>query len=143
LKSSAQQKSYRAQLKKVGRQIEHWRNTRPRMGRMPKELWGASVQLAEHLSVQVVAKEFGLGYRKLKRLVEQRQAPSKSLVKSNKPTVDKFIELPSFEPRKITSVPSTVFEWSRADGARLTIRLSAGQQQEVNQLAHTLIELLK
>ena len=143
MQSHAQQKNDKIQLKKVGRQIEHWRNTRTRMGRMPKELWDASVQLAERLSVQVVAKEFGLGYRKLKRLVEHQSPPSKNLVKTPKPMKDNFVEFSPFPLAPNALALNTVFEWSRADGARLTIRIDTKEHQQVSELTHTLVDLIR
>ncbi len=96
----------------VQKRIENWRQTRPKIGPMPKRLWQASVQLARRYGVSRISRVLNVQYRALKNRMEQEPEGSSS----PGPT---FVEVTLSRPG-ISG--ECVVEMERPDGGRMTVR---------------------
>ena len=120
--------------------VKKWRETRPKLGPMPAELWDDAAAVARELGVYPVARALGVNYKVLKERVapapkEERRAQlaEETAVSSDLSRKrNDFIEVSGIpllsEPR---SEGTTVVEVVAADGARLTIRLQGKSQADV------------
>lgn len=96
----------------VRRQVERWRRTRPRSGRMPEELWELAVGLAGVHGVNPIARALGLDYYSLKkRLVAAGESSQSSPA---------FVEL---DVASAGSSTECVLEFEERRGSKLTVRL--------------------
>ena len=120
------------ELEALGERIERWRRTRAKKGPMPGELWAAAVSAAEERGLFPVARALNVNFDTLKaRLLE---------VELNRRTgaasTAGFVELSSARVFGAEVVESVV-ELSKADGARMTIRVRSGQTLDVMALSAT------
>ena len=58
------------QLRRVCRQFEHWRRTRPRRSAIPASLWALAVAHARAVGVHATARRLRLDYYALKQRVD-------------------------------------------------------------------------
>ena len=69
-------------LKDVQSRFTKWRETRPRKGRIPEELWTAAMMLSNEYSIHRISRALRLSHSQLKARVEKFQsnkAPAPSL----------------------------------------------------------------
>ena len=62
------------QLRRVCRQFEHWRRTRPRRSAIPASLWALAVAHARAVGVHATARRLRLDYYALKQRVDAAAA---------------------------------------------------------------------
>jgi hypothetical protein len=105
-----------SQLKPARQQLEVWRRTRQRGGRIPEQLWTALVALARAHGVSPVSQALRLDYYALKRRVMEAEP----LRRSHRKTVAPFVELPLIGPTP--SSPRCTVELAKNTGVTLTIR---------------------
>jgi len=109
-------------LKSLGAQIEHWRETRQKLSPMPAALWAAAVTLAQERGIYPVARGLRIDYASLRtRLAESRglAAPSHGAPQSSE-----FIELsPSPALAGSAGGPCVGLELRDADGSRMSLLL--------------------
>lgn len=86
---------------------------------MPKDLWDAAVKVSREHGVWAVSRALRLNYGSLRTRLEA-QAPSKS---AGACETSGFVELDATAVLSATAPATAVLELSRADGARMTIRL--------------------
>lgn len=111
---------------RVRERIDEWRRTRAKRTRMPEELWRAATELAREHGAWATARALGVRYDTLSLRVKESGAAASAVGTG-------FVELPSL-PRESASTQATVIELSRADGARLTLRLGDQSTIEVQPL---------
>ena len=113
------QQEQEADLNRVKEQFASWRRKKhlAKRKKVPEYLWRAATKLCGRYSTGRVRNELVLDYEKLKtRVQESGQAP-KSFV---------TIEMPG------PSTPEqTLYEWVRADGARLRVKMTASSVKQV------------
>jgi hypothetical protein len=100
-------------------QLFAWRANRTGRSPLPAEIWSGAVALAQRHGLCPVARALGLDYNALKTKVGcagGRTAPIQPA----------FLELPATRG----SGPGTTIELTAADGARMCIRLEAGQGRD-------------
>ena len=132
-KSAAQLK-----LEQVCIDVKQWRETRPKLGQMPAELWDEATSAARELGVYPVARALGINYTTLKERTgagpkQRRTGTRRGQENTPRGTGSGFIEVSNIpmlrEPAG--SEGTTVVEVVAADGARLTIRLQGKSQADV------------
>ncbi len=104
-------------------QLRAWRAQRQRGMPIPGELWAQAVSLAGVHGLRLIARGLPLDYGALKKRLE--------LTPPMAPHSTTFIELPSMEPPEVHEPHDAVVEITRADGARLLIRLLGQGQLDV------------
>jgi hypothetical protein len=106
-------------LAELREEIDRWRRTRVKAGRMPEALWQAAARLAEKHGVNRVASPLGLDYYGLKRRLEVERERVRAVVTS--PT---FVDLRAGAVRSAPpSAPlASVLELEKPDGEKLTLR---------------------
>jgi len=106
--------------------IERWRQSRPKSGSMPEELWQEASAAAKRLGTGRVARALGLGYEGLKHRVLSKRVGGRRDRESGELGAQEahFIELPGFAAHgsAADSREEMVVELVAADGMRLTIR---------------------
>lgn len=107
-------------VERVRGRIKEWRKTRSGGAPMPEGLWAESVELARELGVGPAARALGVDYGALKRRASEagKQEPGEGGGPSGG-----FVELPVGAALGTTAMRRTEVELSRADGAKLVIRL--------------------
>jgi hypothetical protein len=140
---SEAQSAAQHKLDEVQREVGQWRQTRPRSKEMPKELWESATLLAQMLGVNTVVRRLGLNYSALK----QRVAPGGSESRRGKreegsPRANRkgFIELSKVPLLGIPPNDEAVVEVMAKDGARLSIKLKAGNHLDVTALVRAFQE---
>ena len=94
------------------KQVERWRTTRKKAGRMPEELWDLAVELSKVYGLNPIARALGLDYYSLKR----RRVAADSFSQS----------APAFVEVDMTTSGGSkgcVLEFEERRGAKLTVRL--------------------
>jgi hypothetical protein len=121
----------RAQLEQVRQDIHRWRQSRPKLGRMPDPLWAEAAALAKVLGVYRVARALGLNFVALRR---RRSAlgsreEGRFRAKESQPLEGQargFIEVKGIPLVPPAVSDGAVVEVVAVDGARLTLRLREG-----------------
>jgi len=137
-----------AEVERLRRRFEGWRQTRGGRGRIPEPLWSAAVELAGRFGIHRMAKALRLDYYSLKRRVDQAatsefaarrpsNAASRSPVVSsaalNKPStpvssgVTTFLELAP----PVATVSECVVELKNADGVTMRVHLRSPQPPDL------------
>lgn len=96
----------------VQNKIENWRQTRPKIGPMPEQLWQASVQLARRYGTSRISRVLNVQYRALKNRMEQEPEG----ISSPGPA---FVEVTLSQPDLSNEC---VVEMERPDGGRMIVR---------------------
>lgn len=135
--NAAEQTQAEQQLEQARRSIEHWRQTRGKLGAMPTPLWSEAAAVARRLGAYRVARALGLNYLGLKnRAIAQRRVGfevrrrEREVASTAKHAA--FVEvkaLPSaltVDPGVVAMSEGVVVEAVAPSGARLTIRLKGG-----------------
>jgi len=133
-----------AEIGRLRQRIEQWRKTRRTRGPMPAALWAEAIALARKEGLYATARELHVDYGTLKwrleRSPEQKVAPKAATKPAGKParapnaTVQQtgrptFVDVaPAFG---LSSTSGASVELVRRDGAKLTIRLTAGESLDV------------
>jgi hypothetical protein len=99
---------------------------------MPEPLWEAAVVLARSAGVYPVARDLGLNYENLKTRVAAR---TERMGARGSTVPPRFVELPGPVAVSAPSAPGPVLELVDRAGAKLTIRLPAEQEVDVERLA--------
>lgn len=120
-----------ADVKQVRSRIERWRKTREKRTRMPEKLWRAAVVLGKTHGVYSTAKALAINYETLKKRVGQ--SPKKRRDGASRSAG--FVELDGTQLVGLSGPNGKVVEFSRADGAKLTIRLPMCEDLDVTGLA--------
>lgn len=108
-----------SRLKALKRKIELWRKEKQHQrAAMPKHLWREAVDLCEVYSACRIRRELRLEHSKLKTLLGMREKQESS---------GEFV---SIDLPNRTSV-NPVFEWVRPDGAKLRVRVPAGDLDQL------------
>jgi hypothetical protein len=118
-------------VRRVRAQIEKWRQTRKKRSPMPEPLWDAAVELAQSDGVHPIARALRLNYQTLKC----RVAIASSATRPGTGAPRGFVELSSPLPIAPLSPSGPVLELSDGNGAKLTIRLPAERELDVDRLA--------
>lgn len=134
--NASEERQTEHQLEQARQQVEHWRQTRRKLGAMPEPLWLEAAAVARKLGAYKVAHALGLNYRALKdrafppgRVRAEAPKPLQPVDVSTKPAA--FVELqvspPSAPaPASAGASDAVVVEVVGPSGARLTIRLKGG-----------------
>ena len=121
-----------AELARLSEEVERWRRTRAKLSPMPAPLWKATIALARRLGVNPVKNALGLNYRALRSRVEAGGEVAAS-GSAGAPTA-RFVELSGAQVLGVPVATGPEVEVSDALGARLTVRLVAGNQLDVARL---------
>lgn len=125
-----------ARLRQARSRIEHWRRTREKRSPMPEPLWEAAVALAETEGVYRTARALSLNYQSLRARVAGASPAARRA-----PAVPRgFVELSPPLPLAAPEPPGPVLEWVDRGGAKLTIRLPAAHDLNIEQLAVRLLQ---
>jgi hypothetical protein len=111
--------------------IEEWRRTRERRTRMPEELWQSATDLAREHGAWRVARALRVRHDGLKQRLAGGEAGT------GKATSTGFVDLGPVMPDTACASSGrgdAVVEMTRADGARLTVRLPARAGIDVQSL---------
>jgi len=127
--------SVSARVLRVQKRIEHWRKTREKRSPMPEPLWDAAVQLAQRDGVYSISRALQVNYQSLQARLAMASAATKAQRAPSAP--NGFVELSPALPVPAAPRTESVVELSDDEGARLTIRLSAGSDLDVGRLAES------
>ena len=120
-----------ADVAAVRKRIERWRETRQSGTPMPEELWGAAVRLVGVHGLYGVTRGLNVDYGALKKRVCQAEEGDADGAGS----AADFVELEMAQASEPPAPCGAVVELSRADGARVVIRLAGGEALDVLGLA--------
>jgi hypothetical protein len=132
--SRKKQAAATARAEQIRRQIEHWRKTRSKRGRMPEPLWEAAVELAREQGVYATSQSLRVNYDSLRSRVQGR-APTRSGGSRAGAT---FVELGAAFPLGAPLAAGVVLELSGSKGQKLTLRLPGLDGVDVAGLARAL-----
>ena len=118
-------------VEQVRGRIEHWRRTRRKRTAMPEELWDEVVPLARVQGVSRIARALGVSYESLKKRVQGFRTRGKG----SEQGLDGFVELSMAELACSPGSAGAEVELSGADGAKMIVRLRAGEGVDVLGLA--------
>lgn len=105
-------------LSDLGRRIDVWRRTRPKLGPMPSELWKDATRLAQLHGINPVAKTLRLDYHALKRHLQA----ARGLRAASPPA---FVEVCLSQPLPTSGC---FVELERPDGAKMKVRVSRQEE---------------
>lgn len=118
--------------------IERWRRSRPRRGPMPEALWAEAVALTEDHGLHAVSRQLRLGYHHLKLRVVEAELEQERLGDAQPrgagAVPEGFVEIQAgVRPGAIGTAGCAMgeIELVRPDGARMTVRVAAGQSVDV------------
>lgn len=124
-----------ARVQRLQKRIEDWRKTRQKRSPMPEPLWNAAVQLAQRDGVYSVSRALQVNYQTLQARLAMASAATKS---QRAPTAPKgFVELSPTLPMPTAPRTESLVELSDDEGAKLTIRLPAESDLDVERLAES------
>lgn len=103
-------------IAELQRELEQYRNTQPRRGKLPEEFWQAAVRLAKQHGVYPVAHTLRLDYVGLKKRLGGSTGPRR------KPTKPAFVELMRPQTAKLDEC---VIEFESSRGAKMRIQWKA------------------
>ena len=113
----------------VRAQIERWRKTREKKGPMPEVLWNAAVSLAEKHQAYRTAHWLKLDYGTLKARLARSQEEEVP-----RAAIEGFVEVDVRQLVEEPAIDGAVLDLSRADGARMTLKLPPHQPLDVTSL---------
>jgi hypothetical protein len=119
-------------VERVRRRIEEWRSTRGGGSAMDETLWDEAVALAGRYGVYAISRSLRVDYGALKRRLDPRGPVADEPGESGAPT---FVEVRGEELVSRPAAAGTELELSRADGARLVMRLGARESLDLVALA--------
>jgi len=108
--------------------IERWREAGRPGKRMPEELWGAAVEIAQEYGAYRIASELGLSYPALKQRTDEAARRTSDRGDARK---DEFVEIDMGQAVAHGVSDATEIEMVRGDGLRLRIRLGTGEQLDI------------
>lgn len=112
-------KNSKTDLEKVSHQFDLWRKKRRNQrSPIPDDLWRAAVDLCKSYRISQIRSELGLDYGKLRSKVAEL-----GKIKGQPEFIN--IDLPA------RSDTNPVVEWVRPDGAKLRVRVSLSQLNQV------------
>jgi hypothetical protein len=114
------QKVLPSDIQQVQHRIEHWRETREKRTAMPEPLWEAAICLTQEHGIHQTARALRLSYESLKR----RVVASPSHVQGGQKEYASFVDIGPAQLLGMAQPTGPVVEFSRADGAKLMIRLT-------------------
>lgn len=115
---SNEQERNPAGVAELREQIESWRKTRAKPGRMAEDLWRAAAKLAGRHGINLVARALRLDYYSLKSWIDGSGHGKAARATRRAPA---FVEV-----RPASFAPSLcVLEIEEPRGAKLTVRLSS------------------
>jgi hypothetical protein len=115
--------------------VEHWRQTRPKLGPMPTELWEAATALAAKHGVSVVSEAVGVAHNPLRQRVEALETGSGAGGSGSAP---RFVE---WQPPRASATRQggeTVVELCDERGRRMTVRTEAAAMGDMVLLVRAL-----
>ena len=119
----------------VQHQINTWRESRTTRGRMPRELWSAAVSLAKEHGIWKTAQILRLSYDSLKKQLIKSDGASASRATGAKTAHGSgFMQMEASQLLGGETPSETVVEISTKDGAKLTMRLAAGNALDISAL---------
>ena len=122
------QKKITTDIEQVQHRIEHWRETREKRTAMPEPLWEAAIFLARAHGIHQTARALRLSYESLKR----RVVATPSHVGGGKKDYAGFVDIGPAQIVGMAQASSPVVEFSRADGAKLMIRLPDSMELDMD-----------
>lgn len=126
--TQAESRSLPPDVEAVREQIEEWRRTRSKRTRMPERLWEAAVSLARKHGMWRISQDLRVRFEGLKSRMAPAEPSSKAKGKAE------FVELTSALTGAGSGNGATSVEVSRADGTRLSLRLGAGGDVDLQAL---------
>ena len=118
-------------IEQVSQRIEQWRRTRPGRCRMPEPLWAAAVALAREHGIYAASHGLRVSYDSLKKRLGTRRARPAAAKPAPATT---FVEIGNPLPF-VSGTSGASVELTTGDGAKLAIRLAAGDTLDVVGLA--------
>lgn len=118
-----QETSAEQRLEAAEKEIRHWRETRPKLGPMPAQLWAEAIALAKVLGAGPVSRKLDLNYGALSRRADPTKV-RESKGHGKKTALSGFVEVTQATPAATSLSANTVIELTSASGNRLTVRLS-------------------
>lgn len=118
-------------LAELTRQVEQWRATRTKRGRMPEELWAAATVLAGTQGCYRISRALRLSYETLKRRVEATTANGRE----QGALLDGFVEVRGAEVGVGLSGNGPTVEVHHPGGAKVVVRLPPGAGVDLATLA--------
>lgn len=115
-------------VNRVRVRIERWRRQRTQPSPMPEELWASAVSLARRHGVYPIARALRIDYGALKKRITPRPQVRSKIRKTE------FIELGPAPLLGHLEPAGMVVELSDEDGAKLVMRLPAGDSVDVERL---------
>jgi len=116
------------EAKELKNRIERWRRTRHKRSPMPARLWDEAVSLAKVHGIYRIASELRVSYESLRKRVEG--AP-----RGRRDGSTGFVEVEGAQLVGAFESARAVVEFTDADGAKLVVRLSGGENLDVVALA--------
>ena len=116
----------------VHREIETWRNSRDKRGRIPSSIWLAASVLARRYSVHRIAQALHLNYGALKRRLLESSNTDEATGPSQEPNESqgiKFVELTGVN--RITESRTTAARGGKGKGFQLEIEVSDGHGSQM------------
>lgn len=110
--------------------IERWRKAGRPGKRMPEELWGAAVELADDHGAYRIANELGLSYQALKQRTDEAARSRRRSERGQRRRAE-FVEIDIGRALAHEAGEATEIEMMRGDGLRLRIRLGAREQLDL------------
>lgn len=122
-------------IESVRSQVNRWRETRARRGRMPKELWEAAASLAREHGLYAVSRGLRVNYDSLREHVKRGSGDRAGTLRPNqRRATPGFVELGPVTPIGSATAGVTV-ELVGSGGSRMTIRLPSSAGLDVSALA--------
>jgi hypothetical protein len=109
-------------MKPLESRILEWRRTRKKRCAMPEELWVAAASFAREYGINRVAESLGLGYYKLKKVVEN--STDDLIVRPLANATQSFVELPLTPGTFGSQETVTDVDVVRPDGTHVRLRHS-------------------
>lgn len=116
--------------------VDRWRETRAKRGRMPENLWTRATELARRYGVTVVAQHLGVHHTRLKKRTEDCAGDSgdqEAIVAAD----STFIDLGQMLPIEQFNQGDFVMNISGADGSTMSVRMPVAAAPEVSTLVES------
>ena len=125
------------EIKEVQDRFEHWRETRPKFGPIPEELWQAAISLTEKYTFVQVARHLRLNHTVLKEHVQKAttSTPISAEKEALVPSQTQFLQMPPMPLLQAPKSLESLIELRAADGATLTMRIPSVQPIDLVGLA--------
>lgn len=120
-------------VERIRRRIEEWRSSGGSGSPMDEALWHEAVALARQYGVYAISRSLRVDYGALKRRLD-REGPAADEARDGS-GVPAFVEVRGEQLLSAPSTAVTEVELSRADGARLVMRLRGQEPLDMLALA--------